>query len=273
MIDQTRTDPLRRSAAAGSAHRIRGGRAGRGGRDARSLEVGGECVRVRWPFMGRFTIRETSADLPLFNEEAALSRVSSLGSASGAVYGFDFGDASVRALELTDSELLNGKVHSLRAEAVSMTRNQVRSVEFAGCELSAVRWTHGKVSRTRFSQCKLLGAQFAEMTLEHVVFSDCKMDYAAFNQVRALGPVLFAHCSLREADFTACNLTGALFDECDLFQVNFGPGRYVGCDLRGNDLSMARGVHHLKSTVMDRFQLMQLAQAVSTELGVTFGDD
>jgi uncharacterized protein YjbI with pentapeptide repeats len=77
----------------------------------------------------------------------------------------------------------------------------------------------------------------------------------------------------READFTACNLTGALFDECDLFQVNFGPGRYVGCDLRGNDLSTARGVHHLKRTVIDRFQLMQLAHALATELDVTIGDD
>jgi len=99
------------------------------------------------------------------------------------------------------------------------------------------------------------------------------MDYAVFNQVRTSGPVLFTHCSLREADFTACNLTGALFEECDLFQTNFGRGRYVRCDLRGNDLSMAKGVHHLERAVLYRFQLMQLAQALATELDVTFGDD
>jgi uncharacterized protein YjbI with pentapeptide repeats len=102
---------------------------------------------------------------------------------------------------------------------------------------------------------------------------DSVSGFAVFDQVRASGPVLFTRCSLREADFTACNLTGALFDECDLFQTNFGRGRYVGCDLRGNDLSMAKGVQHLRRAVLHRFQLLQLAHALAAELDVTLGDD
>jgi uncharacterized protein YjbI with pentapeptide repeats len=222
--------------------------------------------------MGQITIRGTSVDLPRFDEEANLSQVSSLGSAGGSVAGFDFGDASVRALDVRDATLHYGKVHSIRAESVSLTGNHFRSVEFTGCQLGSLHWVRGKVARTRFDGCQLLGAQFNDVAFEHVVFTDCKMDYAVLNQVRATGPVLFRHCSLREADLTACNLTGALFDECDLFQTNFGPGRYVGCDLRGNDLSAAKGVHHLRRAVMDRFQLMQLAQALAAELDVTFGD-
>jgi uncharacterized protein YjbI with pentapeptide repeats len=223
--------------------------------------------------MGQITIRGTSVDLPLLIDEADLNQVASLGSAGDSIYGFDFGDASVRALDLRDAELQYGKIHSIRAESVSMTENHVRSVEFTGCELNSLHWARGKATRTRFNACKLLGAQFKDVTLEHLVFTDCKMDYATFNQVRATGPMLFRHCSLRETDFTACNLTGSVFDECDLFQTNFGPGRYVGCDLRGNDLSTAKGIHHLQRAVLYRFQLTQLAQALAMELDVTFGDD
>jgi hypothetical protein len=64
-----------------------------------------------------------------------------------------------------------------------------------------------------------------------------------------------------------------LFDESDLFRASFGPGRYVGCDLRGNDLSTVNSVHHLKRAVIDRSQLLQLATALAINLDVIFGDE
>jgi uncharacterized protein YjbI with pentapeptide repeats len=79
-------------------------------------------------------------------------------------------------------------------------------------------------------------------------------------------------CSLREAVFTGCYLAGCLFDECDLFAAEFEPGTYRGCDLRGNDLSAISGPQHLKHVVLDRVQVLQLAEALSAELGVTFPD-
>jgi uncharacterized protein YjbI with pentapeptide repeats len=111
------------------------------------------------------------------------------------------------------------------------------------------------------------------VTLDNVVFTDCKLDYAMLEQVRASGPVLFVRCSLREAVFTGCSLAHCLFDECDLAAAAFGPGNYRACDLRGNDLSAISGAHHLKNVVLDRVQLLQLAEALSAELGVNFGDD
>jgi uncharacterized protein YjbI with pentapeptide repeats len=109
--------------------------------------------------------------------------------------------------------------------------------------------------------------------MEHVLFTGCKLDYAVLDRVRAAGPVLFLRCSLREAEFTGCQLAGSLFSECDLSLAAFGPGGYRGCDLRGNDLSAVTGAHHLKRAVIDRAQLLQLAQALAAELDVTFGGD
>jgi uncharacterized protein YjbI with pentapeptide repeats len=148
---------------------------------------------ARGPAMDQITIRRTSADLPVFDEEVDLEPVSSLG-------------------------------------------------------------TEG-------------------VTLEHVVFIGCKLDYATLDQIRATGPVLFVRCSLREAEFTACDLADSLFDDCDLRLTDFGRGSYRGCDLRGNDLSAVSGAHHLKRVVIDRAQLMHLAEALAVELDVTFGDD
>ena len=63
------------------------------------------------------------------------------------------------------------------------------------------------------------------------------------------------------------------FDDCDLGLADFGPGGYRGCDLRGNDLSAISGAHHLSRVVIDRAQLPQLAESLTAELEVSFGDD
>jgi uncharacterized protein YjbI with pentapeptide repeats len=178
--------------------------------------------------VGQLRIRGTSAELPVFDFD--LQPVTSL---SDSVSGFEFGAASVRALDIGHVGLQDGRIRAVRAERFSVTAVDVRSVEFTGC----------------------------------------KLDYATLDQVRAVGPVIFDHCSLQEAEFTGCVLAGALFDGCDLAQAGFGPGRYRGCDLRGNDLSAVTGAHYLKRVIVDRAQLLQLAEALAVELDVSFGED
>jgi uncharacterized protein YjbI with pentapeptide repeats len=131
--------------------------------------------------VGQLTIRGTSADLPVFDldPDQALQPVDSLGD---SVSGFEFGAASVRALDVGNVRLADGRIRAVRA---GLTAVVVRSVEFTGCELGTLRWSGGKVSRTRFDAFKLLGARFENMTMDHVVFTGCKLDYAMLDQVRA----------------------------------------------------------------------------------------
>jgi uncharacterized protein YjbI with pentapeptide repeats len=223
--------------------------------------------------VSQLKIRRTAADLPVFDDEAVLESVSSLAPDGGSLSNFEFSMTSLRALDPKDISLRNGKIRTLRTERAAMTSVRARSVEFTACDLASFRWSGGKLSRTRFDGCKLLGARFENLTVEHVVFTSCKLDYAVLDQVRATGPVLFVNCSLREAEFTACNLQASLFDDCDLHLTNFGPGSYRACDLRGNDLSAITGAYHLKRVVIDHIQLVQLAEALATELEVTFTND
>lgn len=223
-------------------------------------------------FMGQITVRGLSVDLPALAADTELDAVSALGGAAALISRFEFSGARVPALELKDVTLVTGKIGKVRTGETSMTGTQVRSVEFAGCELGSLRWTGGKISRTRFSDCQLVGARFEDVTLDHVLFAGCKMDYAMLSRIRAAGPVMFTGCSLREAEFADCHLAGSLLSRCDLTLASFGPGRYPGCDLRDNDLATVSGVHHLKKVILDRAQLMQLAEALAVQLSVTFGD-
>jgi uncharacterized protein YjbI with pentapeptide repeats len=223
------------------------------------------------PVMGQITIRGLSVDLPALDEGTELDRISSPGDLTGLVSDFEFSGVRLPALGLKDVTLAVGRIGKVRAGETSLTGAHVRSVEFAGCELGSLRWTGGKISRTRFSDCQLVGARFEDVTLDHVIFAGCKMDYAMLSRIRAAGPVMFAACSFREAEFSGCDLAGSLFTRCDLALAGFGPGRYARCDLRDNNLSAVTGIHHLKRVVLDRAQLMQLAEALAAELNVTFG--
>jgi uncharacterized protein YjbI with pentapeptide repeats len=223
--------------------------------------------------MGQFTIRQTSAELPRFDAGAALEPVPLPGARSRLIADFQSGDATVDAWELAGAHLLHGRVRMLRAGTARIAATRMDSVEFTGCDLSSLRWQDGKISRVRFGNCKLLTARIQAVTMEHVVFSGCKLDYAALDQIRATGPVVFAGCSLREAEFTACDLAGTAFDGCDLRLASFGPGYYRSCDLRGNDLSALTGAANLKHVIVDRAQTMQLGEALTAELTVTFGDE
>jgi uncharacterized protein YjbI with pentapeptide repeats len=222
--------------------------------------------------MGQMTIRQTSVDLPGFDQNTVLEPVSLLGSDTRLVCDFEFGAGTQNALELAEAQLLHGKIRGLRAERASITATRMDSVEFIGCDLSSLRWTGGRLSHVRFDACRLLGARFDGMTVEHVVFTGCKLDYATLDHIRATGPVVFAGCSLREAALVGCSLAGSLFNDCDLLQTDFGPGNYRRCDLRGNDLSALTGASYLKHVIIDYAQMMQLGEALAAELEMTLGD-
>ena len=221
----------------------------------------------------RITIRGASSNLPVFTEDMELTPLSSLGRVTGQLSRFSLDDLSMRTLDVQDAGLHEGRIHNVHAENVSIRRVTVRSLKFSECNLSMLHWSGGEISTAWFDNCKLLGARFDDIKLMNVVFADCKIDYSTFSRMRTSGPVLFVRCSIREAEFEGCYFSRALFDECELVQTNFGHGSYKGCDLRGNDLSVATGINNLKSVVIDRYQLTQLAEAMASELNVTFGDD
>jgi uncharacterized protein YjbI with pentapeptide repeats len=220
------------------------------------------------------TIRRKSVTLPALNEPGLhLSHVTSLAGGRGRVAEFHYADDDVRDLDLADTHLMDGRITGLKAQRTRFEKLRVDSVEFTGCGLSSLQWIDSKLSRAVFRDCKLMGAAFEDVTLDNVLFENCKLDYSTLTRVRAIGPVIFSTCSLREATLAAADLGAALIDDCDLRLTEFDGGRYRGLDLRGNDLSQLRGLASLQQIVIDQAQTVQLAKALATELDVTFGEE
>ena len=220
------------------------------------------------------TIRRTSVTLPaLYEPGLLLSNVTSLEGGRGRIAEFRYADAVLRELDLADTHLLDGRIIGLKTQRAQLEKLRVDSVEFSGCDLASLHWAESKVSRTVFRDCKLMGATLEDVTLDNVLFENCKLDYSILARVRATGPVIFSKCSLRETTFVAAGLGAALIDDCDLRLTEFDGGRYRGLDLRGNDLSRLRGLASLKQIVIDRAQTIQLAEALTADLDVTYGED
>ncbi|WP_433246832.1 pentapeptide repeat-containing protein [Streptosporangium sp. CA-135522] len=215
------------------------------------------------------TVRQTSVTLPDL-DDADLDEVDSLEGEHGTLRDFRYGDASLRELPLSRTQLVDGRVAGLTTQRARLDDLRLHSVEFSGCDLSGLRWEDSKLSRVTFTDCKMLGAAWEQVTLDDVVFERCKLDYAAFTRLRATGSVIFTDCSLREARFSGSDLSDVAFDECDLHLTEFDGGTYRDCDLRGNDLSGLRGVTALKKIIIDRLQLQGLAQAFAAEQEITF---
>ncbi|MEU3092476.1 pentapeptide repeat-containing protein [Streptomyces massasporeus] len=202
-----------------------------------------------------------------------LSNVTSLEGGRGRVAEFQYTDADLRDLDLADTHLMDGRITRLTSQRTRLEKLRIDSVEFAGCDLSSLQWTDSKISRVVFRDCKLMGATLEDVTFDNVLFENCKLDYSTLTRVRATGPVIFSKCSLRETTFASSDLGAALIDDSDLRLTEFGGGKYRGLDLRGNDLSQLRGLASLKQIVIDQAQTLQLAEALTAELDVTFGDD
>lgn len=222
--------------------------------------------------MDRLTIRGTTAELPVFEPDIELAPTRTLGS-SEISSGFLYEGTNLRSLDLDAVKLITGQVREVRAARAEFSEVRADSVEFSGCDFSSLSWSESKLSRVRFSNCKMLGAQLTGLTFENVVFANCKLDYAILDNVKAVGPIFFVGCSLAEAEFESCDLSNAVFDGCSLRLTEFGRGNYRGCDLRGNDLSAARGVSNLSRVAIDQAQMIQLAEALVADLQIDFRED
>ncbi|RLV10416.1 hypothetical protein CTZ27_04230 [Streptomyces griseocarneus] len=224
--------------------------------------------------MNQRKVRRVSVTLPVLDGPGLyLSNVASLEGGRGRVAEFQYADQDLRELELADTHLLDGRIQRVRAQRARFHEVRADSVQFADCDLASLKWSDSKLSRVTFSNCKLMGALFEEVALDNVLFENCKFDYATFDRLRVTGPVIFTKCVLRETTIQASDLSQVTFEACGLRLTEFEGGKYRDCDLRGNDLTTLRGVAALKKVIVDRAQVAQLAEALATELDVTYGED
>lgn len=93
---------------------------------------------------------------------------------------------------------------------------------FANCNLTMVKLTDCLLNGILFKNCKVLGVNFSDcvdMPFD-VKFEGCILDYCLFVRKKML-KTAFIDSSLRNADFSECDLTKSVFANADLMNVVF----------------------------------------------------
>jgi fluoroquinolone resistance protein len=105
--------------------------------------------------------------------------------------------------------------------------------EFIGCNLSMAAIRKTGFQDIDFKNCKLLGLRFDEANpfLFTIRCEGCILNFTSFYKLKVCHSV-FRNCSLQDVDFTESDLTGLVFNQCDLLRAKFDNTILDKADLR-----------------------------------------
>jgi uncharacterized protein YjbI with pentapeptide repeats len=191
-------------------------------------------------------------------------------------------DADLDELEIRELTLARSPLHDVRLQRCRLTSVSVAGAHFTNLELRDVianaldgvgtRLGAARLTRVELRDCRLSGIDFAEATLRHVVFHSCRLDAANFRMVDA-EHVVFAECELRDADFGQARLHNVRFTSSQLDAVDFSNARCEAVDLRGARVERITGVTGLRGAIIGVDQVLPLAPAVFSDLGISIRAD
>jgi fluoroquinolone resistance protein len=99
----------------------------------------------------------------------------------------------------------------------NLAQNRFSDCTFLNCNLALAKLTNTGLRNTAFTECKLIGINFSDCEdfLFSVKFNQCMLDFASF-MGKKLPKTPFIHSSLKDVNFSGCNLSGASFEKTDL---------------------------------------------------------
>jgi uncharacterized protein YjbI with pentapeptide repeats len=162
---------------------------------------------------------------------------------------------------------------SLRLSAPELTQVKLRDsgwvdVEIRGGILAGADLTGSSLRRMAVVSSRADGLIVADSTGRDLSFSDAKLDLANCRLSR-WQRVVFAGCSLREADFGGATLQDVSFKNCDLTGADFSGAHLTAVDLRSSTLTGLQGLAGLAGAIIDHAQLIGLSGGLAHHLGIT----
>lgn len=105
--------------------------------------------------------------------------------------------------------------------------------KFANCNFSMANLNNAVLREVRFMNCKLLGVHFKDCSymMMAMEFDGCTLDLASFYKLK-LKNTRFRDTKCSETDFSEADLTGSVFDNCDLDRASFSGTLLEQADLR-----------------------------------------
>lgn len=141
-------------------------------------------------------------------------------------------------VNFTESPLIKGEYENCSFNGCDFSYTDLSEMKFIdcsfkSCNLSLVKLIKTVFRDTQFIECKMLGLHFDDCSRYGLGFSfeGCSLNYSSFVKTR-ITRTLFKNSQLQEVDFSECDMTGSIFENCDLLRATFNHTIIEKVDLR-----------------------------------------
>ncbi|GAA0267532.1 hypothetical protein [Cryptosporangium japonicum] len=166
-----------------------------------------------------------------------------------------------------------GEIATVYADGADFTGTKfepldVSDVRIERSDLAGARWEGVSARRLEIADSRLVGWRLIATFAEDVLITGSRWDNGGLYVRRAKGSIVFRDCTFAGTTLRG-DLSGFVFDNCDLAGAEFGADAARKCDLRGSRLEGARGLATLRGALISSDQAIALADVLAAELGFT----
>ncbi len=133
-------------------------------------------------------------------------------------------------------------------------------------DLSNAVWEGVTARRVELDGCRTVGWRVNCAVAEDVLVHDCRWEFGALYLHRAKGAVVFRDCTFAGTTLRG-DLSGVVFDRCELAGAEFAVSGARDADLRTARLDGARGLTTLRGARITTGQAIGIADLLATEVG------
>jgi uncharacterized protein YjbI with pentapeptide repeats len=156
---------------------------------------------------------------------------------------------------LADHEVYSDAVFA-QSELVGQT---AQGVTFDTCDFAEAVWDKAQMARIVVVDSRLVGFKAGEARIQDAFFKDCNGTLALFWS-STFKAARFQSCVLREASFYEADISGVVFDRCDLRGADLRGAKVAGADFRGSQVEGMRVEGcDLRGVVIDPSQAVEFA--------------
>ena len=166
-------------------------------------------------------------------------------------------DVQLDRCRLTRCRLLGPRLRRAHLDACVLEGVQADVLDLADATLRDVA-----VRRSRIGALLAPGADLFRVSVEST-----RLDYVNLREA-SLSAVQFVDCRIGELDLGMARATQVRFRECQVERMVLTEATLSAFDLRGAPLALMDGVDRLRGSVVTPTQLMHLAAALATDMGI-----
>jgi uncharacterized protein YjbI with pentapeptide repeats len=163
--------------------------------------------------------------------------------------------------ELAEVLVEGADLSSTRFDPLDLSDVQLDRVDLAGA-----RWESVTARRFAVRDSRLVGWRLHCTFVEDLLVSGCRWEDGALFLGRAKGAVVLRDCTFAGTTIRG-DVSGVVFDQCDLAGAEIGVDAARNCDLRTSRLAGARGLGRLKGARIGAEQAIGIADLLAVELG------